>query len=256
MSTQAARRRPGAGSGPGARAAARRRPRGAPRRPTRADLYRRRVMRRRLGAILVMIVVTAVVCTVWFTPVFGVREVEVLGTADLTADEVRAAAAIESGAPLVQLDVDAVAARVRELPRVAGVSVERVVPGTVRLTVDEREPVGVITAPDGAHLIDATGKDYATVVQPPSGLPELKVAQVAVVAAVTVLTQVPAALREEVLSVAADSPSDVRLTLTAGRQARWGSSDDTPRKAAVLEVLLTRDGTVFDVSSPELPTVS
>ncbi|MEU4743585.1 FtsQ-type POTRA domain-containing protein, partial [Actinosynnema sp. NPDC023658] len=131
MSTQAARRRPGAGSGPGSRAAARR-PRGPARRPTRADLYRRKVMRRRIGAILVMLVVTAVVCTVWFTPVFGVREVEVLGTADLTADEVRAAAAIESGTPLVQLDVDAVAGRVRELPRVAGVAVERVVPGTVR----------------------------------------------------------------------------------------------------------------------------
>jgi cell division protein FtsQ len=257
MSTQAPRRRTGSGTGggPAARPAARRRPRGAARRPPRRA-YQRKVLRRRLIAIFVMLVVTAVVCTVWFTPVLGVREVEVRGAVDLTAEEVRAAAAIESGTPLVQLDVDAVAGRVRELPRVAGVRVERVPPGTVRLTVDEREPVGVVNAADGAHLVDATGKDYATVARPPSGLPTLEVAPDAVAAAVAVITQVPEALRREVLAVTAGSPSDLRLTLSAGRQARWGSSADTPRKAAVLEVLLTRKGTVFDVSSPELPTVS
>ncbi|MCC8248485.1 cell division protein FtsQ/DivIB [Saccharothrix luteola] len=253
MSTQAARRRPGASPGPGSRPSARRRPN---RRPTRAQLYRRKVVRRRVGAILAMLVVTVVVCTVWFTPALGVREVEVRGIANLTGDEVRTAAAIEPGTPLVRLDVDAVAARVRELPRVAGVEVERVVPGTVRLTVDEREPVAVIIAPDGAHLVDVTGKDYATVVQPPAGLPELKVSSDAVAAAVSVLTQVPGALREDVLSVAADSPSDIRLMLSGGREARWGSPVDTVRKAAVLDVLMTRKGTVFDVSSPELPTVS
>jgi cell division protein FtsQ len=214
------------------------------------------VLRRRLGAILVMFVVTAVVVTVWFTPVLGVREVQVRGAVNLTADEVREAAAVEPGTPLVQLDTEAVTARVRELSRVAGVRVERVLPGTVRLTVDERDPVGVVNAADGAHLLDATGKDYATVVQPPSGLPELKVGSDAVVAAVQVLTQIPEALRREVLVVTAGSPSDIRLTLSAGREARWGSSADTPRKAAVLEVLLTRRGSVFDVSSPELPTVS
>ena len=67
---------------------------------------------------------------------------------------------------------------------------------------------------------------------------------------------VSGALREDVLSVTADSPSDIRLMLSGSREARWGSSADTVRKAAVLDVLMTRKGTVFDVSSPELPTVS
>ncbi|WP_167975232.1 hypothetical protein [Lentzea indica] len=44
--------------------------------------------------------------------------------------------------------------------------------------------------------------------------------------------------------------------LTGNRVVKWGSSDDTPRKAAVLMVLLTRPGLVFDVSSPDLATVS
>lgn len=218
--------------------------------------YQRAVMRRRLIAIMVMVTVTAVVGTVWFTPVLGVREVEVRGAVHLTAAEVREAAAVEAGTPLVRVDVHAVDARVRELPRVAGVHVERLPPGTLRLTVDEREPVAVINSPDGAHLVDATAKDYATVTGPPPGLPELRVGPDALAAAVGVITQLPEALRREVLVVTADTPSDVRVTLSAGREARWGSSADTPRKAAVLEVLMTRKGTVFDVSSPELPTVS
>jgi cell division protein FtsQ len=48
----------------------------------------------------------------------------------------------------------------------------------------------------------------------------------------------------------------VRLKLSAGREVRWGGVADSSRKGAVLMVLLTRDGTTFDVSSPDLPTVS
>ncbi|CCH34143.1 FtsQ-type POTRA domain-containing protein [Actinosynnema sp. NPDC047251] len=241
MSTQTARRRP---------ASAQRR------RPSRRGPARHVVVRRRVVAVLVLLAVTAVVCAVWFTPLLGVRRVEVLGTTELTADQVRRAAAIEEGAPLVRLDVDAVVGRVRELSRVAGVRVERELPGTVRLTIDERTPVAVVKLPDGAHLVDATGRDYATLEQPPGGLPELQAEPAGTPAAVAVLTGLPEELRREVLLVTATTGSDVKLALTAGREVRWGSSADTPRKAAVLQVLMTRDGTVFDVSSPELPTVA
>ncbi|MDU0294528.1 cell division protein FtsQ/DivIB [Saccharothrix longispora] len=240
MSTRTARRRPA----PAAR-----------RRPSRGP-SRRTVLRRRLVAILVLVGVTAFVVTVWFTPALGVREVEVAGVVDLTEAQVREVAAIDEGTPLVQLDTRAVADRVHRLPRVAGVTVERVLPSTVRLTVDEREPVAVVKAADGAHLVDATGRDYAVVASPPDGVPELTAQPNAVAAAVSVLTAVPESLRREVSLVRAGSPADIRLTLSEGREVRWGSPEDTPRKAAVLDVLLTRNGTVFDVSSPELPTVS
>ncbi|MEJ2857899.1 MULTISPECIES: cell division protein FtsQ/DivIB [unclassified Saccharothrix] len=242
MTTQTARRRTATAS--------RRRPsrRGGP--------SRRVVLRRRAVALLTLLTVVGLVVAVWFTPLLGVRRVDVAGAVELTADQVRQAAAIEAGTPLVRLDVDAVAARVRDLPRVAGVRVDRSLPGTVLLTVEERTPVAVINAGDGAHMVDATGRDYATVSQPPGGLPELKVEARGLPAAVAVLVALPEQLRREVLAVSATTPADVRLTLTAGREVRWGSPDDTPRKAAVLEVLMTRDGSVFDVSSPELPTVS
>ncbi|MEU5692524.1 FtsQ-type POTRA domain-containing protein [Actinosynnema sp. NPDC020468] len=207
---------------------------------------------------LTVLSIVGLVVVIWFTPVFGVREVDVTGITDLTADEVRGAAAIEEGTPLIRLDVAAVESRVRRLARVAGVRVERSLPGTVRLTVDERDPVGVVKAPDGAHLLDSTGKDYAVVAQPPPALPELKLStdERAVRAAVRVLTGLPAELRGEVQAVSSSTGSDVKLSLTAGREVRWGTAENTARKAAVLLVLLTRQGTSFDVSSPELPTVS
>jgi len=242
MSTQTARRRPAT--------AQRRRPSG------RGGPSRRTVLRRRAVAVLVLVAVTAVVVAVWFTPLLGVREVEVLGTADLTADQVRAAAAVEPGTPLVRLDVERVAERVRALPRVAAVGVERSLPGTVRLTVQERKPVAVVVRGDGAHLVDATGLDYAVLPQAPGSLPELKAEPAGTPAAVAVVTGLPEELRREVLTVSATTGADVKLALTGGREVRWGSAADTPRKAAVVQVLMTREGTVFDVSSPELPAVS
>ena len=44
--------------------------------------------------------------------------------------------------------------------------------------------------------------------------------------------------------------------LANGKTVRWGNADDSARKAAVLAALMTRPGKVYDVSSPDLPTVS
>jgi len=222
---------------------------------------RRTVLRRRAVAVLIALSIIGSVYAVFFTSALGVREVDVQGVVDLSADQVREAAAVESGAPLIRLDTTAVADRVHTLPRVSSVVVERRLPGTVRLTVVERRPVGWVKAGDGAHLVDRTGRDYAVVPVPPVGLPELVLPKAdpndsATKAVVGVLTQLPEPLRPEVLSMTAGTGADVRITLSAGREVRWGSLVDTPRKAAVLQVLLTREGTVFDVSSPELPTVS
>ncbi len=43
--------------------------------------------------------------------------------------------------------------------------------------------------------------------------------------------------------------------LTGGREVRWGADADNERKAAVLGALLTRPGTLYDVSTPQLAVV-
>ena len=58
-----------------------------------------------------------------------------------------------------------------------------------------------------------------------------------------------------VLTVSAKTPGSVTLGLTGGRTIKWGSADESPRKAEVLAALMTQPGKVYDVSSPELPTI-
>jgi cell division protein FtsQ len=216
---------------------------------------------RRWTVLLIIVLLPVLGYAVTFTSLLGVRHVEVAGTRTVTPEQVRAAAAIPQGSPMLRLDLPRIRDRVAALPRVAAVEVDRSWPGTVWLRVEERTPVGVIRTPDGAHLVDRTGRDYATVPDPPSGVPELELARAApddrvTMAVVGVLAAVPDRVRPEVISVGAGSPGSVVLHLSGGREVRWGGVESSARKAAVLQVLLSRDGSVYDVSSPELPTVS
>lgn len=222
---------------------------------------RRRALMRRWMVLLGFVGVLAVLYVVFFTSVLGARDVEVRGTKGLTPDEVRKVAAVEMGKPLIRLDTDEIARRVATLPRVFEVSVERSWPGTVEIAVTEREPVAYAQLADGAHMVDGTGAVYAVVPQAPPGLPSIQVPSPATgdratVAVVDVLGKIPAQLRQQVTVLAARTAGDVQLTLAGGQLVKWGNSADSERKAMVLAALLTRPGKVYDVASPELPTIA
>jgi cell division protein FtsQ len=222
---------------------------------------RRRYLTRRWVALAVVVAVLGVGYVIMFTSLFGVRSVEVHGAKTIPADAIRAAAAIEPGTPLVRLDTDEVRDRVAKLPKVFSAEVSRSFPGTVEIVIVERAPVALVRGGDGIHLVDGTGLDYETVKAPPAGLPELALATVrpddpATQAAVAVLAAIPKQLRAQLVKVSARTPGDVQLTLADGRTVKWGSADESPRKAAVLAPLLTRPGTTYDVATPDFPTVS
>ena len=67
------------------------------------------------------------------------------------------------------------------------------------------------------------------------------------------------ALRPEIVAqvgrIAAPSVASITLTLTDGRTVIWGTNERTDEKAQKLAALLTQPGRVYDVSSPDLPTV-
>jgi cell division protein FtsQ len=227
----------------------------------RRSALRGRIIRRRVIALTLVLGTLGLLYGVYFTPLLGVRSVEVLGTKDLTKPQVLDAAAVPSGNPMLTINLAAIRDRVAALNRVASVNVSRSWPATVRIDVAERVAVGVIKTPTGAHLIDHTAKDFATVAAAPAGLPELQLTSSAAndptaVAVVQVLMAVPDKIRAEVLSVSAKSPNSVVLALSAGRQVRWGGAADSPRKAAVLAALMSQPGKVYDVSSPQLATIS
>ncbi|MGH8917045.1 MAG: cell division protein FtsQ/DivIB, partial [Actinomycetes bacterium] len=95
----------------------------------------------------------------------------------------------------------------------------------------------------------------------PPGLPELKLPKVSaddpVTRAVTaVLGVIPQALLKQVTTATAQTPASVEFTLAGGQTVRWGDAGKTDRNAEVLAALLTQPGKVYDVSAPELPTIS
>ncbi len=218
-------------------------------------------MRRKvfLIATAVVVVFGGLGAALWFSPLMSVRQVEYVGDGFLTAEEVLPVAGIEDGTPLLRVDTAAAARRVAGIPRVAEARVQREYPSTVRVTVRERIPVVFFDSPDGTHLMDETGVDYA-IEPPPFGVVRLVTptpaeGDHATQAALEVLGSLPEALRVQVAEVAAPTISSVSATLVDGRVVVWGGVDDSERKSAVVSALLTQPGRVFDVSSPELPTV-
>ena len=212
-----------------------------------------------IWGIVLAVASVALGLVLYFTPVMSARSIVVVGTGAVTRDEVVDAAKVQLGTPLLQINTDGVADRVAGIRRVGSARVQREYPSTLRITIAERVPVVVKDFPDGPHLYDRDGVDFATA-PPPPGLPYIEVeapgpTDPPTMAALEVMT----ALRPEVVAqvgrVAAPSVAAITLTLNDGRTVVWGTTDRTEEKAEKLAALLTQPGRVYDVSSPDLPTV-
>lgn len=196
----------------------------------------------------------------WFTPVLSVRTVRIEGVSAVPEQQVRDLVEIPSGRSMLRIDTTAIARRVAGIPKVHTARVQRVFPSTVRVTVVERVPVLFYVSPQGAHLLDAQSVEFAIEAAAPIGVPKVVTDHPGsddpvTRAAVSVLAVAPVALGIQVGEVVARSISDISLNLKDGRTVLWGGANDAERKSAVVLPLLTRPGTVFDVSSPNLVTV-
>lgn len=209
----------------------------------------------------VLLAVTAVALglVLYFTPVMAARNIEIDGIEAIPRDEVVQALGVRQGTPLLQIDTDVVANRVAGIRRVATARVQREYPSVLRVTVVERVTVAVKDFPDGTHLYDRDGVDFATA-PPPAGVPQFDIdnpgpSDPPTKAALQVLTALRPDIAQQVNRVAAPSVASITLTLDDGRVVVWGTTDRTEEKAEKLAALLTQPGQTYDVSSPDLPTV-
>jgi cell division protein FtsQ len=212
-----------------------------------------------LWSALVSVIAVGLGLLLYFTPIMAARSTVIIGLNTIPQEEILQAAAVVPDTPLLQIDTDAVAERVATIRRVASARVQREYPSTLRITIVERVPVVVKDYPDGPHLFDRDGVDFATDT-PPLGLPYLDADNPGPTDAPTkAALQVLLALRPEVAGqvgrIAAPSVASITLTLIDGREVIWGTTDRTEEKALKLGALLTQPGRTYDVSSPDLPTV-
>lgn len=209
--------------------------------------------------IVLTVISVALGLVLYFTPVMSARSLAVIGTGAVTREQVLDAAQVRLRTPLLQIDTDAVADRVAGIRAVATARVQREYPSTLRITIAERIPLVVKDFPDGPHLFDRDAVDFATA-PPPPGLPYLDVdnpgpTDPSTRAALEVLTALRPEVVAQVSRIAALSVASITLTLADGRTVVWGTTDRTDEKADKLAALLTQPGRVYDVSSPDLPTV-
>jgi cell division protein FtsQ len=203
------------------------------------------------------------------------ERVSTSGTRVLTVEQVREAADVPVGAPLISVDTDAIEARLRQqLPRIDSVDVVRSWPRGIGLKVTERTPV--LIAEKGGKFVemDAKGVRFATVSRAPKGVPalELATAQASSSAAnlrrfgtgrlvreaVRVAGSLPAAVARETRVVKVRSYDSISLELSGNRTVAWGSGEKGRAKARTLTALMKASPGArhFDVSVPTAPASS
>ena len=107
------------------------------------------------------LIAAGVALAVWvafFSPLLAIKEITLSGAKRTTEDDVASVLGLDSSDNLLLLRTDEVAAAVKELPWVKSVSVDRKLPGTVKLTVTERSPAMAVALGEQHYLIDRRGR--------------------------------------------------------------------------------------------------
>jgi cell division protein FtsQ len=222
------------------------------------------------------LVAAGVALAIWvafFSPLLAIKEITLSGAKRTTADDVARAVGLDSSDNLLLLKTDEVAAAVKELPWVKSVTVDRKLPGTVKLTVTERSPAMVVALGEKKYLIDRRGRVLSPT-ESAEGLPVLaglqeglpdpgeRLRSAQLTGALEAFSTFPRGLRRDVRAVFAPTVERITFQLFDGIQVRFGAAEDMRSKIAVLEVLLERlrregRGALYiDVRVPEAPAVS
>jgi cell division protein FtsQ len=196
---------------------------------------------------------------------FVVRSVAVTGTHLVTGAEVRSAAAVPLGLPLIRLNTAMITHRVEQIRQVESAQVSRDWPDGVTITVVERTPVLAVASSPGYQLIDKYGVVVESSSRRPRALPSLELSAVpgsgpvsvaelrgspAVYAAAVVLHELPRYLARSVVSLQAPSATEVTLRLARGITIVWGGTDRAAQKSRELAVLMRTHARNYNVSAP------
>ena len=222
------------------------------------------------------LIAAGVALAVWaafFSPLLAIKEITLSGAKRTTEDDVARVLGLDSSDNLLLLRTDEVAAAVKELPWVKSVSVDRKLPGTVKLTVTERSPAMAVALGEQHYLIDRSGRVLSPT-ESSEGLPVLaglqetlpdpgeRLRSEQLTGALKAFSTFPRRLRRDVQAVFAPTVERITFQLSDGIQVRFGAAEEMRSKIAVLDVLLTRlrdegRGALYiDVRVPEAPAVS
>ena len=220
---------------------------------------RRRLVRWGVAAGAV-ILVASLVFVVLYSPLLQVRRVTFSGLDRTDEASVSEAISWVKGENFTRLDQDRVLEDLSSFSTIQSVSLTAQLPGTLVVTVTERQPVGVMKRDNTFELVDAAGVTIETFGKRPSAYPLLELAGASTgvfSVVVTVLGQLPDGLASDVDRIVATTRDDVPLYTEDGVTVIWGSDEDGEEKAKVYTALKEAKpkATVIDVSAPLTPIV-
>ncbi|MGW0839317.1 cell division protein FtsQ/DivIB [Streptomyces sp. NPDC002787] len=231
-----------------------------------------------VAAVVLVLIGGASIWVLYGSSWLRAERVPVSGTLVLTEAQVREAAEVPLGDPLISIDTEAMESRLlRKLPRIDSVEVIRSWPHEIGLKVSERTPVLIVEAAgnSGKYVeVDAKGVRFATVSRAPKGVPVLRLTlprsgssaaslrrfgeDRLVREAVRVAGAIPAAIARDTLVVKVRSYDSISLELSRARTVAWGSAEKGRAKGRALTALMKAapDAGRFDVSVPTAPASS
>ena len=225
--------------------------------------------RRALGWLGTCGAAAAIAYGAFFSPLLDVRGIEVVGAKHVDATDIETVAGV-GGDNLLLLSTGAVTQRVETLPWVAQAKVDRRLPGTVRIKIEERDAAVALDVSGDRWTVDARGHVLQSGAL--EGLPLIaglhaaglepgeRVSSPDALAALAVWRSLRG-LQDDVQAIFAPTTERISLSLEGGTTVRYGAAENLRAKRAVLRVLLTRlraEGTVVeyvDVRVPASPAV-
>jgi cell division protein FtsQ len=202
------------------------------------------------------------------TPLFDVDQIEVEGVGQTTPEAVLWASGIRRGDALLTLDEAGAEDRIEQLPWVADADVVRDWPGSIRITVTEREPAAVVQPQPGgsAAVVDATGRVLSMAGLPLPGLITVTGAPGRLAEGERVPTTVRDALAvavgaaQRVPGAVASVSQDLEATLAQGGVVRFGSTAELEEKLVTLATFLSdvdlTNLAVLDLQVPGRPVLT
>ncbi len=210
----------------------------------------------RWGRILILITpvtVIALLIAAFFTPLFSVKEISVVGVERLSAEKLEAKLQPLTGKPLTMIQTQEVADLLAGFELIETFALQAEPPNTLRVKIRERQPLLIVLQSGQRQMYDAAGVRIAVAtaqeVLPifefqgnPQTDPKFK-------HAVELLLGLPLATYQSVASISVSDQLTSQFELRkTGVRVFWGSNSDSLLKAEVLESLLARAGRRFAAS--------
>ena len=118
----------------------------------------RRSGRRILKGIIFLLISGAILGIAVYFPIFTLQEIKIVGAKYITTEDILKTGSIYIGEPLFQLETDSITNRLSQDVRIEDVTVRRILPSTLEVTVKERKPIATIVCDYGYLDMDKNGK--------------------------------------------------------------------------------------------------